>query len=123
VKATFAEWAKLGQGYITANHAAIDWQDAAADLSQGKAANYLMGNFAVATFKDGGMNQRARWASCSSRKSPPGHPSRRRSSDGHVPHPVGRQEQGRREEVPRLPRFCRSPDEDERDARAAAGHQ
>jgi multiple sugar transport system substrate-binding protein len=54
VKATFAEWAKIVP-YITANHAAIDWQDAAALLSQGKAANYVMGNFAVATFKDGGM--------------------------------------------------------------------
>jgi multiple sugar transport system substrate-binding protein len=54
VKATFAEWAKIVP-YITKNHAAIDWQDAAALLSQGKAANYVMGNFAVATFKDGGM--------------------------------------------------------------------
>jgi len=54
VKAAFAEWAKVVP-YITANHAAIDWQDAAALLVQGKAANYVMGNFAVATFKDGGM--------------------------------------------------------------------
>jgi multiple sugar transport system substrate-binding protein len=56
VKATFAEWAKLVEpGYVTANHAALDWQDAAALLIQGKAANYVMGNFAVAVFKDGGM--------------------------------------------------------------------
>jgi len=56
VKATFAEWAKLAEpGYITANHAAIDWQDAAALLVQGKAANYVMGNFAVGNFKEGGM--------------------------------------------------------------------
>ncbi len=54
VKATFANWAKITP-YITANAAAIDWQDAAALLSQGKAANYVMGNFAVATFKEGGM--------------------------------------------------------------------
>ena len=54
VKATFAEWAKI-QPYITANHAAIDWQDAAALMVQGKAANYVMGNFAVAIFKEGGM--------------------------------------------------------------------
>lgn len=54
VKAAFAELGKIAP-YITANHAAIDWQDAAALLSQGKAANYVMGNFAVATFKDGGM--------------------------------------------------------------------
>ncbi|QKV18525.1 ABC transporter substrate-binding protein [Oricola thermophila] len=56
VKATFAEWGKLVEpGYITANHAALDWQDAASLLIQGKAANYVMGNFAVAVFKDGGM--------------------------------------------------------------------
>ena len=56
VKATFAEWAKLVEpGYVTANHAALDWQDAASLLVQGKAANYVMGNFAVAVFKDGGM--------------------------------------------------------------------
>jgi multiple sugar transport system substrate-binding protein len=54
VKDVFAQWAKI-QPYTTANHAAIDWQDAAALLVQGKAANYVMGNFAVATFKDGGM--------------------------------------------------------------------
>jgi len=54
VRATFAEWAKI-QPYITANHAAIDWQDAAALMVQGKAANYVMGNFAVGVFKEGGM--------------------------------------------------------------------
>ena len=56
MKNTFAEWAKLVEpGYVTANHAALDWQDAASLLIQGKAANYVMGNFAVAVFKDGGM--------------------------------------------------------------------
>jgi multiple sugar transport system substrate-binding protein len=54
VKRVFAEFAKL-QPYITANHAAIDWQDAAALLVQGKAAHYVMGNFAVGVFKEGGM--------------------------------------------------------------------
>ncbi len=54
VRATFAEWAKI-LPYTTANHAAIDWQDAAALLVQGKAANYVMGNFAVGVFKEGGM--------------------------------------------------------------------
>lgn len=54
VRNAFAEWAKV-QPYITANHAAIDWQDAAALLVQGKAANYVMGNFAVGVFKQGGM--------------------------------------------------------------------
>lgn len=54
VKKVFMELGKV-QPYVTANHAAIDWQDAAALLVQGKAANYVMGNFAVGTFKEGGM--------------------------------------------------------------------
>ena len=54
VRAVFAEFAKV-LPYVSANHAAIDWQDAVSNLVQGKAANYVMGNFAVATFKDGGM--------------------------------------------------------------------
>lgn len=54
VRDVFAQWARI-QPYITANAAAIDWQDAAALLVQGKAANYVMGNFAVGNFKEGGM--------------------------------------------------------------------
>jgi multiple sugar transport system substrate-binding protein len=54
VAAVFDNLGKL-QPYVTANHAAIDWQDAAALLVQGKAANYVMGNFAVGVFKEGGM--------------------------------------------------------------------
>lgn len=54
VKATFAEWAKL-QPYITKDHAALAWDEAAARLSNGKAANYLIGTFAVRTLKSGGM--------------------------------------------------------------------
>jgi len=54
VKAVFAEWAKVVP-YMSANSTAIDWQDAAALLAQGKAANYVMGNFSVATYKQGGM--------------------------------------------------------------------
>ena len=54
VRDVFAQWARI-QPYITANHAAIDWQDAAALLVQGKAAHYVMGNFAVGVFKEGGM--------------------------------------------------------------------
>ncbi len=53
-RAVFAEFAKL-QPFVTENHAAIDWQDAAAIFNQGKAANYVMGNFAVGVFKEGGM--------------------------------------------------------------------
>ena len=54
VRAVFAEFAKV-LPYVSANHAAIDWQDAVSNLVQGTAANYVMGNFAVASFKDGGM--------------------------------------------------------------------
>ena len=53
-RAVFDNLGKL-QPYVTANHAAIDWQDAAALFVQGKAANYVMGNFAVGVFKEGGM--------------------------------------------------------------------
>ena len=54
VRQVFGELAKL-QPYVTANHPALIWQDAAALLVQGKAANYVMGNFAVGVFKEGGM--------------------------------------------------------------------
>lgn len=54
VRKVFAEWKKV-LPYTTPNAAAIDWQDAVSNIVQGKAANYVMGNFAVATFKDGGM--------------------------------------------------------------------
>ncbi|NTE88955.1 extracellular solute-binding protein [Agrobacterium rubi] len=58
VKAVFEKWAELVKpGYFIENHAAIDWQDAAPQLVQGKAAMYLMGNFAVATFKNGGLKE------------------------------------------------------------------
>jgi len=54
VKDVFAQWAKI-QPYTTANHAAIDWQDADALLVEGKAAYDVMGNFAVGVLKEGGM--------------------------------------------------------------------
>lgn len=58
VKAVFAKWAELVKpGYFVANHAAIDWQDAVPQMVQGKAAMYLMGNFAVATMKSGGLKE------------------------------------------------------------------
>lgn len=53
-RAVFENLGKL-QPFVTENHAAIDWQDAAALFVQGKAANYVMGNFAVGVFKEGGM--------------------------------------------------------------------
>lgn len=54
VRNVFAEWEKV-LPYTSRNHAALDWQDAAAQLVKGEAANYVMGNFAVAVFKEGGM--------------------------------------------------------------------
>jgi multiple sugar transport system substrate-binding protein len=53
-RAVFDNLGKL-QPFITENHAAIDWQDAAAIFVQNKAAHYVMGNFAVGVFKEGGM--------------------------------------------------------------------
>ena len=47
--------ATLEQVLVLRTLGRLSGQDAAALLSQGKAANYVMGNFAVATFKDGGM--------------------------------------------------------------------
>lgn len=58
VKDVFAKWAELVEpGYFIDNHAALDWQDAMALFIQGKAGMYLMGNFAVATMKDGGLSE------------------------------------------------------------------
>lgn len=58
VKATFDKWAELVKpGYYNANHAALDWQEAVPALVQGKAAMYLMGNFAVDVFKNGGLKE------------------------------------------------------------------
>jgi multiple sugar transport system substrate-binding protein len=54
VRAVFAELDRL-RPFITANHVAIDWQDAASLLVQGRAAHYVIGNFAVGTFREGGM--------------------------------------------------------------------
>lgn len=58
VKAVFEKWGELVEpGYFVANHAALDWQDAMPLLVQGEAGMYLMGNFAVATMKDGGLSE------------------------------------------------------------------
>ncbi|WP_280821165.1 ABC transporter substrate-binding protein [Pseudaminobacter soli (ex Li et al. 2025)] len=56
VKAVFAKWAELVKpGYYIKNHAALEWQDAVPLFVQGKAAMYLMGNFAVDVMKNGGL--------------------------------------------------------------------
>ena len=58
VKAVFDKWGELVKpGYYIENHAAIDWQDGVPPLVQGKAAMYLMGNFAVATMIAGGLKE------------------------------------------------------------------
>jgi multiple sugar transport system substrate-binding protein len=58
VKAVFEKWGELVKaGYFLENHAALDWQDAMPQFIQGKAAMYLMGNFAVAPMKDGGLKE------------------------------------------------------------------
>ena len=58
VKAVFAKWGELvTNGYFIENHASQDWQEAVPAMAQGKAAMYLMGNFAVEVFKNGGMKE------------------------------------------------------------------
>ena len=58
VKAVFDKWAELVKpGYYIENHAALDWQDAMPQFVQGKAAMYLMGNFAVAPMLAGGLKE------------------------------------------------------------------
>jgi multiple sugar transport system substrate-binding protein len=58
VKAVFEKWAEVVKpGYFVDNHAALDWQDAIPLIVQGKAAMYLMGNFAVAPMKEGGLKE------------------------------------------------------------------
>lgn len=54
VRATFAEWAKLTP-YITKDHAALEWDEAAARVANGQAANMFIGTFAIKTFRSGGM--------------------------------------------------------------------
>jgi multiple sugar transport system substrate-binding protein len=58
VKAVFDKWAEIVKpGYYIENHAALDWQDAMPQFVQGKAAMYLMGNFAVAPMMAGGLKE------------------------------------------------------------------
>ena len=58
VKAVFDKWGEIAKpGYYVENHAALDWQDAMPLFVQGKAAMYLMGNFAVAPMMAGGLKE------------------------------------------------------------------
>ena len=56
VNAVFDRWDELVKaGYFWENHASLSWQEALAPMIQGEAAMYLMGNFAVAPLREGGL--------------------------------------------------------------------
>ena len=56
IQAVFDKWDELVKpGYFIENHAAMSWQEALAPMVQGKAAMYVMGNFAVAPLREAGL--------------------------------------------------------------------
>ena len=56
IQAVFDRWDELVKpGYFIENHAAMSWQEALAPMVQGKAAMYVMGNFAVAPLREAGL--------------------------------------------------------------------
>ncbi|WP_102107322.1 ABC transporter substrate-binding protein [Oceaniglobus roseus] len=56
VKKTFANWRELiDMGAYIDNHTAYSWQEALPFMLNGEAAAYLMGNFAVAPMREGGL--------------------------------------------------------------------
>jgi multiple sugar transport system substrate-binding protein len=56
VRETMANWRELiDPGYFTENPTAYDWQETVPFFVNGQAAMYLMGNFAVAAFREGGL--------------------------------------------------------------------
>ena len=56
VESVFDRWDELVKpGYFIDNHASYSWQEALAPMVQGKAAMYLMGNFAVAPLREAGL--------------------------------------------------------------------
>jgi len=57
VKATMANWKRmLDRNCFIKDHAAYSWQEALAPMVQGKAAMYVMGNFAVAPLRKAGLS-------------------------------------------------------------------
>jgi len=57
VRATFANWRKLvDMGAFIENHQTYSWQEALPFMINGDAAAYLMGNFAVAAMREGGLS-------------------------------------------------------------------
>jgi multiple sugar transport system substrate-binding protein len=56
VRATFDNWATLiNMGAFIDDHQTYSWQEAMPFMVDGQAAAYLMGNFSVAAFRDGGL--------------------------------------------------------------------
>ena len=56
VRQTFANWRELiDMGAYVDNHTAYSWQEALPFMTQGDAAAYLMGNFAVAPMREAGL--------------------------------------------------------------------
>jgi multiple sugar transport system substrate-binding protein len=56
VRDTFANWRQLiDMGAFIDDHQSMSWQDAIPPFLNGDATAYLMGNFAVAAFRDGGL--------------------------------------------------------------------
>ncbi len=56
VRQTFANWRQLiDMGAFIDDHQTYSWQEALPFMLNGEAASYLMGNFAVAAMRDGGL--------------------------------------------------------------------
>ncbi len=56
VRETFANWRQLiDMGAFIDDHQTYSWQEALPFMVNGEAASYLMGNFAVAAMRDGGL--------------------------------------------------------------------
>lgn len=57
VRQTFANWRELiDMGAFIDDHQTYSWQEALPFMVNGEAASYLMGNFAVAAMRDGGLS-------------------------------------------------------------------
>ncbi|WP_147127238.1 ABC transporter substrate-binding protein [Shimia ponticola] len=57
VRQTFANWRELiDMGAFVDDHQSYSWQEAQQFMIDGEAAAYLMGNFSVASFRDGGLD-------------------------------------------------------------------
>ena len=57
-KKAFDHWLELIEpGYFIENHATMDWQEAVGPFVQGKAAMYLIGNFAIGSFTEAGLTE------------------------------------------------------------------